>query len=101
MAEFLDVKVGADTIRITAYNPGTPATLAKCRFIVEQLRGMAFSEEIFRSWLAMQAGGRELLAAMRADRLPRATELSVDPLNARAELDAMLTLVEECGRKEA
>ncbi len=81
-----DVTIGNDRIMLTVYNPTTPLTLLKCRYLLESVGALRLTEEGFHKWLTGQKGGAELLAKLEAGiEPPERPKLSVDPLNAEAE----------------
>ncbi len=80
------INVGADRIMLTAYNPRSLLTMAKCVFallkITEEMGDIP--EEEFRAWLREEAP--EVAARLEAGWVPEEShELNVDPRNAAQE----------------
>ena len=99
MRGFIDIRVGDDVVRVTAWNPSTDLTLLKCAWLVSLIRRALpamFVESEFRAWLADQPGGVDVLNALRDGWIPpRRDPLKVDPLNIGSELAIIRSIARE------
>jgi hypothetical protein len=93
----VEIAIGDDRVMLTAYNPTTAVTLAKCMYALLRIqREMGeISEDDFREWFTTQPGGAGLLAKLDANELPSYPPISVDPRNARQEARIVAYLQQE------